>query len=71
MCSKRTHGIYRIDRISELERDEYFENKIEYLQSDIRGLLELIRRAHENRCWNHDGITFYEIKPEDIPVPFE
>ncbi|XP_043465093.1 polyamine-modulated factor 1-binding protein 1-like isoform X2 [Leptopilina heterotoma] len=59
------------DRISELERDEYFENKIEYLQSDIRGLLELIRRAHENSCWNHDGITFYEIKPEDIPVPFD
>lgn len=59
------------DRISELERDEYLQNKIEYLQSDIRGLFELIRRAHVNSCWNHDGITFYEIKPEDIPVPFD
>ncbi|CAL1676645.1 unnamed protein product [Lasius platythorax] len=58
------------NRVSQLEKDEeYLQQKIEYLQSDIRGLLEVIRRAHHQNIWNLDGITFFEIQPEDIPIP--
>ncbi|XP_025268195.1 rootletin isoform X2 [Camponotus floridanus] len=57
------------NRVSQLEKDEeYLQQKIEYLQSDIRGLLEVIRRARQENIWNLDGITFFEIQPEDIPV---
>lgn len=57
-------------RISDLEKDEeYMRQKIEFLQSDIRGLLELIRRAVEENKWNLDGIKFLEIQPSDIPAP--
>ncbi|XP_029668885.1 GRIP and coiled-coil domain-containing protein 2-like isoform X1 [Formica exsecta] len=57
------------NRVSQLEKDEeYLQQKIEYLQSDIRGLLEVIRRARQQNIWNLDGITFFEIQPEDIPV---
>ncbi|XP_018053849.1 PREDICTED: synaptonemal complex protein 1-like [Atta colombica] len=58
------------NRVSQLEKDEeYLQQKIEYLQSDIRGLLEVIRRAHQQNVWSLDGIKFFEIQPEDIPVP--
>ncbi|XP_033227458.1 myosin-2 heavy chain-like isoform X2 [Belonocnema kinseyi] len=60
------------DRVGELERDEdYLQNRIECLQSDIRGLLELIRRARQEKCWSHEGIQFYEITPADIPAPLD
>lgn len=58
------------NRVSQLEKDEeYLQQKIEYLQSDIRGLLEVIRRARRQNVWSLEGITFFEIQPEDIPVP--
>lgn len=58
------------NRISQLEKDEeYLQQKVEYLQSDIRGLLEVIRRAYRQNVWSLKGITFFEIQPEDIPVP--
>lgn len=58
------------NRIGQLEKDEeYLQQKIEYLQSDIRGLLEVIRRAYRQNVWSLKGITFFEIQPEDIPVP--
>ncbi|XP_028045722.1 interaptin isoform X1 [Monomorium pharaonis] len=57
------------NRISQLEKDEeYLQKKIEYLQSDIRGLLEVIRRARRQNVWSLEGITFFEIQTEDIPV---
>jgi len=53
-----------------LEKDEeYLQQKIAYLQSDIRGLLEVIRRARRQNIWSLEGITFFEIQPEDIPLP--
>lgn len=58
------------NRVSQLEKDEeYLQQKIEHLQSDIRGLLEVIRRARRQNVWSLEGITFFEIQPEDIPVP--
>ncbi|XP_076477983.1 uncharacterized protein LOC117163510 isoform X3 [Bombus vancouverensis nearcticus] len=58
------------NRVSILEKDEkYMQQKIEFLQSDIRGLLELIRRAVQENHWNLDDIKFFEIQPSDIPVP--
>lgn len=58
------------NRVNQLEKDEgYLQRKIEYLQSDIRGLLEVIRRARRQNIWSLEGIRFYEIQPEDIPVP--
>ncbi|XP_074113244.1 uncharacterized protein LOC141536544 isoform X2 [Cotesia typhae] len=57
------------DRINQLERDEkILQQRIQYLQSDIRGLLELIRRAQVENCWRLDGINFFEIRPSDIPL---
>ncbi|XP_066593772.1 putative leucine-rich repeat-containing protein DDB_G0290503 isoform X4 [Prorops nasuta] len=47
----------------------HLTQEIEFLQSDIRGLLELIRRAQEDNCWNTEGIKFFAIQPSDIPVP--
>ncbi|KAG7209027.1 hypothetical protein KM043_015192 [Ampulex compressa] len=59
-------------RISILEKDEEcLQQKVEFLQSDIRSLLELIRRARQENCWNIKGITFFEIQPQDIPVPVD
>lgn len=59
-------------RVLQLQRDEEtLQQKIEFLQSDIRGLLELIRRARRENCWSLDGITFFEIQPSDIPSPLE
>ncbi|KAL6260134.1 hypothetical protein P5V15_007671 [Pogonomyrmex californicus] len=58
------------NRVSQLEKDEeYLQQKIEYLQSDIRGLLEVIRRASRQNVWSLEGIAFFEIHPEDIPIP--
>ncbi|XP_034189012.2 uncharacterized protein LOC117608265 isoform X5 [Osmia lignaria lignaria] len=58
------------NRINNLEKDEeYMKQKIEFLQSDIRGLLELIRRAVQENNWNLDDIKFLEIQPSDIPAP--
>ncbi|XP_043260753.1 putative leucine-rich repeat-containing protein DDB_G0290503 isoform X1 [Colletes gigas] len=60
------------NRISNLEKDkEYKQQKIEFLQSDIRGLLELIRRAAQEKHWNLEGIKFFEIEPSDIPIPID
>lgn len=60
------------DRISHLERDEkILQQRIQYLQSDIRGLLELIRRAQVEHSWRLDGINFFEIRPCDIPLSSE
>ncbi|KAH0945775.1 hypothetical protein HN011_007548 [Eciton burchellii] len=57
------------NRVNQLEKDEeYLQQKIEYLQSDIRGLLEVIRRARQQNIWSLEGITFFEIQPEDIPI---
>ncbi|XP_014479205.1 PREDICTED: centromere-associated protein E-like isoform X2 [Dinoponera quadriceps] len=58
------------NRVSQLQKDEQFlVKKIEYLQSDIRGLLELIRRAHCQNVWSFEGIKFFEIQRKDIPLP--
>ncbi|XP_076758799.1 uncharacterized protein LOC143428069 [Xylocopa sonorina] len=58
------------NRVNNLEKDEEcMQQKIEYLQSDIRGLLELIRRASQENHWNLDDIKFFEIQPSDIPMP--
>lgn len=60
------------NRVSELKKDEeMLQEKIEFLQSDIRGLLELIRRGRRENCWSLDGIKFFEIQPTDIPAPLE
>ncbi|XP_053998159.1 interaptin-like isoform X2 [Hylaeus anthracinus] len=59
-------------RVSNLEKhEEYMQQKVEFLQSDIRSLLEFIRRAAQEKRWNLDGITFFEIQPSDIPVPID
>nr|XP_031829215.1 putative leucine-rich repeat-containing protein DDB_G0290503 isoform X4 [Nomia melanderi] len=60
------------NRVSNLQKDEeYMRQRIEFLQSDIRGLLELIRRASQENHWNLDGIKFIEIQPNDIPAPID
>ncbi|XP_025157835.1 centromere protein F isoform X2 [Harpegnathos saltator] len=57
------------NRVDKLQKDEKFlVRKIECLQSDIRGLLELIRRACCQNIWSLEGITFFEIQPKDIPL---
>ncbi|CAK9795879.1 hypothetical protein ANTQUA_LOCUS528, partial [Anthophora quadrimaculata] len=57
------------NRVNDLEQDEgYLRQKVEFLQSDIRGLLELIRRAVQENHWNLDDIKFFEIQPSDIPI---
>ncbi|KAK0081063.1 hypothetical protein PV325_012877 [Microctonus aethiopoides] len=59
-------------RINQLEaEEEMLKLKVVNLQSDIRGLLELIRRANMENCWRLDGIKFYEINQRDIPIPDE
>nr|XP_050849490.1 golgin subfamily A member 3-like isoform X3 [Vespula vulgaris] len=58
------------NRIRELEDDEKsLRQKIEFLWIDIKGLLELLKRAQTDNGWNLDGITFYYINPNDIPTP--
>ncbi|KAL2734073.1 centromere-associated protein E-like [Vespula squamosa] len=58
------------NRVRELEDDEKsLRQKIEYLWIDIKGLLELFKRAQTDNHWNFDGITFYYINPNDIPIP--
>ncbi|XP_035725266.1 myosin-11-like isoform X5 [Vespa mandarinia] len=60
------------NRIRELENDEKsFRQKIEFLWVDIKGLLELLKRAQTDNRWNLDGITFYNINPSDIPTPLD
>lgn len=57
------------DRIQQLQKnEEQHRQEVEYLQSDIRGLLELIRRAREENRWSLNDITFLTIQPEDIPL---
>ncbi|KAK2579500.1 hypothetical protein KPH14_010811 [Odynerus spinipes] len=59
------------NRIRELENDEEcFRQRIEFLQTDIKGLLELIKRAQDNR-WSLDGIKLYCIDPSEIPTPLD
>ncbi|XP_032683902.1 reticulocyte-binding protein 2-like isoform X2 [Odontomachus brunneus] len=68
-CSEEALNILS-NRVNQLQKDEKFlVKKIEYLQSDIRGLLELIRRACCQNVWSLEGITFFEIQPKDIPLP--
>ena len=58
------------NRVSNLEKDDTcMRQKLEFLQSDIRGLIELIRRATQENHWSLDGIKFFEIQPSDIPIP--
>ena len=58
------------NRVSNLEKDEKcMRQKLEFLQSDIRGLIEYIRRATQENHWSLDGIKFFEIQPSDIPIP--
>lgn len=58
-------------RISELQTsEECFSQRIEFLQDDIKGLLELIKRAQGNH-WSLEGIQFHYISPRDIPTPIE
>lgn len=73
MCVSARQALNTLsNRVSQLEKDgEYLQQKIEYLQSDIRGLLEVIRRARRQNVWSLEGITFFEIQPEDIPIPAE
>ncbi|XP_076182826.1 uncharacterized protein LOC143154763 isoform X2 [Ptiloglossa arizonensis] len=60
------------NRINELEKDdEYMQQKIEFLQSDIRALLELIRRAAQEKRWDLDGIKFCAIERSNVPVPID
>ncbi|XP_068989327.1 putative leucine-rich repeat-containing protein DDB_G0290503 isoform X3 [Neodiprion pinetum] len=60
------------NRVTQLMKDEEtLQQRVEFLQSDIRGLLELIRRARRENCWSLDGITFFEIQPNDIPAPLD
>ncbi|KAL0121083.1 hypothetical protein PUN28_008659 [Cardiocondyla obscurior] len=57
------------NRVNQLEKDEeYLKQKIENLQSDIKSLLKVINRAYRQKVWSLEGITFFEIVPEDIPV---
>lgn len=60
------------NRIKELEDDEkYLHQSIEFLWIDIKGLLELLKRAQKNNCWSLDGIKFCYINPSDIPTPLD
>ncbi|KAF2903682.1 hypothetical protein ILUMI_02477 [Ignelater luminosus] len=45
--------------------DETFQ-KLVYLQSDLRNILEFIRRVREEDNWNTDGLEFYNVKCEDL-----
>lgn len=45
--------------------DETFQ-KLVYLQSDLRNLLEFIRRVRDEDSWNTDGLEFYNVKCEDL-----
>lgn len=70
MLSQTIHTLS--NRVSNLETDETcMRKKLEFLQSDIRGLIELIRRATQENHWSLDGIKFFEIQPSDIPIPNE
>ncbi|XP_076281169.1 uncharacterized protein LOC143209435 [Lasioglossum baleicum] len=58
------------NRVSSLQKEEeHMRQRIKILQNDIKGLLELIRRASQDNCWNADGLKFIEIQPADIPAP--
>jgi len=39
------------------------------LNNDLKNLLEIIRRAHEDRVWSADGLEFFEIQYSDIFPP--
>ncbi|XP_076382925.1 uncharacterized protein LOC117224683 [Megalopta genalis] len=59
-------------RVSNLQKEEeYMRHRIEFLQNDIKELLELIRRASQENRWNLDGLKFIEIQPTDIPAPLD
>ncbi|XP_076662036.1 uncharacterized protein LOC143365603 isoform X2 [Halictus rubicundus] len=60
------------NRVSNLQKEEeHMRQRIKILQNDIKGLLELIRRASQENCWNLDGLKFIEIQPGDIPAPLD
>ncbi|XP_078044223.1 uncharacterized protein LOC144473831 [Augochlora pura] len=60
------------NRVSNLQKEEeYMRHRIEFLQNDIKELLELIRRASQENRWNLDGLKFIEIQPTDIPAPLD
>ncbi|XP_015126857.1 uncharacterized protein LOC107048277 isoform X2 [Diachasma alloeum] len=59
------------ERLDFLEDEEgFFKQKINNLQNDITGLLELIRRGYYERRWSLKGINLCELKDTDIPIPF-
>lgn len=59
-------------RIDYLEKEEQsLKNNIEYLNSDIRGLIQLLDRISTKKHWNLEGIDFFSIDKSDIPIPNE
>lgn len=40
--------------------------QVAYLQSDVKNLLELIRRVREENSWNVEGLKFHQITSADI-----
>ncbi|KAF7990025.1 hypothetical protein HCN44_008699 [Aphidius gifuensis] len=59
-------------RINYLEQEEQtLKNNIEYLNSDIRGLIQLLERISTKNHWNLEGIDFFSINKNDIPIPNE
>ncbi|XP_011493799.1 PREDICTED: uncharacterized protein LOC105359022 [Ceratosolen solmsi marchali] len=57
-------------RTSKLLHDQNdMQEKIDYLQNDVRNLLKLIKRGREENNWNLDGMKFCSIQPSDIPAP--
>lgn len=56
-------------RFTQLVDDQTnMQEKICFLQSDIKNLLELIKRGRTDNNWGIDGLTFHEIQPSEIPA---
>lgn len=49
-----------------LAQSEINVNTVQKLKDDIKGLLEVIRRAREDKTWNVCGIKFNTVSYEDI-----
>ena len=57
----------RLELLEKKLKDSKDLNKIRRLDSDVRSLIALIRRAIGNeRTWSTDGLTFFEIDLQDI-----
>lgn len=56
-----------VDRTAQrMDKPEDKLNKINTTNNDIKNLLELIRRAREDREWKIDGLTFENINIETV-----